>query len=343
MVGIGKGAEQGILIKDAESLEIAKKIDTIVLDKTGTITEGQPTVNHLIWSNDNLQIQNIFYSLEKLSEHPLANAVTHYLNGEILPLTHFESITGQGVKAYFEGTYYLAGNERMLEAHHIQLSEEWKEAVSDFTKKAQTIIWFANEKEVLGIAAISDCIKDTSKEAIATLQQQGIEVVMLTGDNQATAQAIATQVGITRFHAGVLPQQKAEYIKALQQEGKHVAMVGDGINDSAALAQADLSIAMGKGSDIAMDVAKMTLISSDLTKVPEAIRLSVLTVRTIRQNLFWAFIYNLIGVPIAAGILFPVNGFLLNPMIAGAAMAMSSVSVVTNSLRLHKKDLRKTK
>lgn len=343
MVGIGKGAEQGILIKDAESLEIAKKIDTIVLDKTGTITEGQPTVNHLIWSNNNLQIQNIFYSLEKLSEHPLANAVTHYLNGEILPLTHFESITGQGVKAYFEGTYYLAGNERMLEAHHIQLSEEWKEAVSDFTKKAQTIIWFANEKEVLGIAAISDCIKDTSKEAIATLQQQGIEVVMLTGDNQATAQAIATQVGITRFHAGVLPQQKAEYIKALQQEGKHVAMVGDGINDSAALAQADLSIAMGKGSDIAMDVAKMTLISSDLTKVPEAIRLSVLTVRTIRQNLFWAFIYNLIGVPIAAGILFPVNGFLLNPMIAGAAMAMSSVSVVTNSLRLHKKDLRKTK
>lgn len=343
MVGIGKGAEQGILIKDAESLETAKRIDTIVLDKTGTITEGQPTVNHIIWWSEDKKIQHIFYSMEKLSEHPLAGAVARHLNGEVLPLTHFESITGQGIKAYFEGQYYLAGNKRMLETYGIQLSPQMEETATAFAHEAQTVIWFANEKEVLGVAAISDRIKDTSKEAIASLQQQGIEVIMLTGDNHATAQAIAAQAGITHYHAEVLPQQKAEYIKELQQAGKHVAMVGDGINDSAALAQADLSIAMGKGSDIAMDVAKITLISSDLNKVPEAIRLSILTVRTIRQNLFWAFIYNLIGVPIAAGILFPFNGFLLNPMIAGAAMAMSSVSVVSNSLRLHHRRLRKEK
>lgn len=343
MVGIGKGAEQGILIKDAESLETAKRIDTIVLDKTGTITEGQPTVNHMVWWNNSEEIRNIFYSLEKLSEHPLANAVTHYLKGEFLPLTQFESLTGQGVKASFNNQYYLAGNEQLLKTQGVRISSEQKETAVTFTHDAQTVIWFADEKQVLGIAAISDRIKETSREAISLLQQQGIDVVMLTGDNPSTAQAIARQAGISHYQAEVLPQQKAAYIKSLQQKGKCVAMVGDGINDSAALAQADLSIAMGKGSDIAMDVAKITLISSDLTKIPEAIRLSALTVRTIRQNLFWAFIYNLIGVPVAAGILFPINGFLLNPMLAGAAMAMSSVSVVTNSLRLRNKPLRKEK
>lgn len=343
MVGIGKGAEQGILIKDAESLETAKRIDTIVLDKTGTITEGQPTVNHMVWWNNSEEVRNIFYSLEKLSEHPLANAVTYHLKGEFLPLTQFESITGQGVKACFNNQYYLAGNEQLLKTQGIRISSEQEETAATFAHDAQTVIWFADEKQVLGIAAISDRIKETSREAISLLQQQGIDVVMLTGDNPSTAQAIARQAGINHYQAEVLPQQKAAYIKSLQQKGKCVAMVGDGINDSAALAQADLSIAMGKGSDIAMDVAKITLISSDLTKIPEAIRLSALTVRTIRQNLFWAFIYNLIGVPVAAGILFPINGFLLNPMLAGAAMAMSSVSVVTNSLRLHNKPLRKEK
>ena len=343
MVGIGKGAEQGILIKDAESLETAKRIDTIVLDKTGTITEGQPTVNHMVWWNNSEEVRNIFYSLEKLSEHPLANAVTYHLKGEFLPLTQFESITGQGVKACFNNQYYLAGNEQLLKTQGIRISSEQEETAVTFTHDAQTVIWFADEKQVLGIAAISDRIKETSREAISLLQQQGIDVVMLTGNNPSTAQAIARQAGINHYQAEVLPQQKAAYIKSLQQKGKCVAMVGDGINDSAALAQADLSIAMGKGSDIAMDVAKITLISSDLTKIPEAIRLSALTVRTIRQNLFWAFIYNLIGVPVAAGILFPINGFLLNPMLAGAAMAMSSVSVVTNSLRLRNKPLRKEK
>lgn len=343
MVGIGKGAEQGILIKDAESLETAKRIDTIVLDKTGTITEGQPTVNHMVWWNNSEEVRNIFYSLEKLSEHPLANAVTYHLKGEFLPLTQFESITGQGVKACFNNQYYLAGNEQLLKTQGIRISSEQEETAATFAHDAQTVIWFADEKQVLGIAAISDRIKETSREAISLLQQQGIDVVMLTGDNPSTAQAIARQAGINHYQAEVLPQQKAAYIKSLQQKGKCVAMVGDGINDSAALAQADLSIAMGKGSDIAMDVAKITLISSDLTKIPEAIRLSALTVRTIRQNLFWAFIYNLIGVPVAAGILFPINGFLLNPMLAEAAMAMSSVSVVTNSLRLRNKPLRKEK
>lgn len=343
MVGIGKGAEQGILIKDAESLETAKRIDTIVLDKTGTITEGQPIVNHMVWWNNSEEVRNIFYSLEKLSEHPLANTVTYHLKGEFLPLTQFESITGQGVKACFNNQYYLAGNEQLLKTQGIRISSEQEETAVTFTHDAQTVIWFADEKQVLGIAAISDRIKETSREAISLLQQQGIDVVMLTGDNPSTAQAIARQAGINHYQAEVLPQQKAAYIKSLQQKGKCVAMVGDGINDSAALAQADLSIAMGKGSDIAMDVAKITLISSDLTKIPEAIRLSALTVRTIRQNLFWAFIYNLIGVPVAAGILFPINGFLLNPMLAGAAMAMSSVSVVTNSLRLRNKPLRKEK
>lgn len=343
MVGIGKGAEQGILIKDAESLETAKRIDTIVLDKTGTITEGQPTVNHIVWWNNSEEVRNIFYSLEKLSEHPLANAITYHLKGEFLPLTQFESLTGQGVKACFNNQYYLAGNEQLLKTQGIRISSEQEETAATFAHDAQTVIWFADEKQVLGIAAISDRIKETSREAISLLQQQGIDVVMLTGDNPSTAQAIARQAGINHYQAEVLPQQKAAYIKSLQQKGKCVAMVGDGINDSAALAQADLSIAMGKGSDIAMDVAKITLISSDLTKIPEAIRLSALTVRTIRQNLFWAFIYNLIGVPVAAGILFPINGFLLNPMLAGAAMAMSSVSVVTNSLRLRNKPLRKEK
>ena len=228
----------------------------------------------------------------------------------------------------------------MLAEKGITISPALSEKAEAFAQEAKTVIWFADEQQALATSAIADRIKETSKKAIAELQQRGISVVMLTGDNEQTARRIASEAGITEFRAEVLPQQKSEYIKQLQAEGKHVAMVGDGINDSAALAQADLSIAMGQGSDIAMDVAKMTIISSDLTKISEAIRLSVLTVRTIRENLFWAFIYNVIGIPIAAGILYPFTGFLLNPMIAGAAMAFSSVSVVTNSLRLRMKRIR---
>lgn len=341
MVGIGKGAEQGILIKDAESLETAKKIDTVVLDKTGTVTEGKPVVSQLIW--ETTAEESIFYSLEMLSEHPLAEAIVqHFGKTRFTEIEDFDSITGKGITGRALGKTYYAGNRSLLEEKHIALPPSLSDAAARLTAEAQTVIWFANEERALAIAGITDRIKETSLQAVAQLRAAGIEVYMLTGDNEATAREISRKVGIPHYKAGVLPQDKAAFISQLQQEGRIVAMVGDGINDSAALAQADLSIAMGGGSDIAMDVAKMTIISSDLTKIPEALKLSRLTVRTIRQNLFWAFIYNIIGVPIAAGILYPINGFLLNPMIAGAAMAFSSVSVVSNSLRLKGKKIQST-
>ena len=340
MVGIGKGAERGILIKDAESLETAKKIDTVVLDKTGTVTEGKPVVGDLTWETQTAETGNIFYSLEKLSEHPLAEAVVRHLqDARSVSIDNFESITGRGVKGESNGKAYYAGNRKLLEENRIAVSRSLSDEAARLTADAQTVIWFADSENALAIAGITDQIKPTSIRAVSELQAAGIEVCMLTGDNEATAREIARKAGILRYKAGVLPQDKAAFISDLQKNGRKVAMVGDGINDSAALAQADLSIAMGGGIDIAMDVAKMTIISSDLTKIPEALKLSRLTVRTIRQNLFWAFIYNIIGVPVAAGVLYPVNGFLLNPMIAGAAMAFSSVSVVTNSLRLKRKKI----
>lgn len=337
MVGIGKGAENGILIKDAESLETARKVNAIVLDKTGTLTEGRPTVTDI--SDPLLQspLGDVLFTLESASEHPLAQAIVQHQTRQLLPMEEFESLTGLGVRGKINGTCYYAGNRRLLETHHLTVSPALTEEAARLSQEAKTVIWLADSQHALGLAAIADRIKPTSKEAVRQLQEMGISTYMLTGDNPETAQRIAAQCGITHFQAEVLPQQKAQFINDLQKEGKIVAMVGDGINDSAALAQADLSIAMGKGSDIAMDVAKMTLISSDLNKITDAIRLSQATVRTIRENLFWAFIYNLIGIPVAAGILYPINGFLLNPMIAGAAMAMSSVSVVSNSLRLKRK------
>ena len=340
MVGIGKGAEKGILIKDAESLEIARKVNTIVLDKTGTITEGKPTVTDLFWLDEEDSSKDILYNLERLSEHPLAEAVVNY-GGEhkIIPVDSFESITGKGIRGSVNGINYYAGNLKLLMEHHIYIGDKLKQEADRLLNDLKTVIWFADQEKAMAVVGIMDNMKETSIKAIAEFQAAGIQVYMLTGDNEATAREIASKAGIKNYMAEVLPDKKADYVKQLQTEGKIVAMVGDGINDSAALAQADLSIAMGKGSDIAIDVAKMTIISSDLTKIPEAIRLSKQTVRTIKQNLFWAFIYNLIGVPIAAGILYPINGFLLNPMIAGAAMALSSVSVVTNSLRLKTKKI----
>lgn len=337
MVGIGKGAENGILIKDAESLETARQVNAIVLDKTGTLTEGHPTMTDI--SDPLLQspLGDVLFTLESASEHPLAQAIVQHQTRQLLPMEEFESLTGLGVRGKINGTYYYAGNRRLLETHHLTVSPALTEEATRLSQEAKTVIWLADSQQALGLVAIADRIKPTSKEAVRQLQEMGISTYMLTGDNPETAQRIAAQCGITHFQAEVLPQQKAQFIKDLQKEGRIVAMVGDGINDSAALAQADLSIAMGKGSDIAMDVAKMTLISSDLNKITDAIRLSQATVRTIRENLFWAFIYNLIGIPVAAGILYPINGFLLNPMIAGAAMAMSSVSVVSNSLRLKRK------
>jgi Cu2+-exporting ATPase len=335
MVGVGKGAEKGILIKDAESLELAKKVNAIVLDKTGTVTEGRPEVTGIQWLKNDNTTNEILLSIEKQSEHPLAEAVVKNLEGvKTLELSGFESITGKGAKANHNNETYFVGNKKLLIESKIDIAEQLQTQADEWSKESKTVIWFADSKQALSVIAISDKIKETSVAAIKQLQDMGIALYMLTGDNEATAKAIAEQTGIKHFKAEVLPQHKADFIKDLQQQGKVVAMVGDGINDSTALAASDVSIAMGKGSDIAMDVAKMTIISSDLTKIAEAIRLSKQTVATIRQNLFWAFIYNLIGIPIAAGLLYPINGFLLNPMIAGAAMALSSVSVVTNSLRL---------
>lgn len=339
-VGIGKGAEKGILIKDSESLEIAKNINAVVLDKTGTITEGKPEVTDVYWLNNNDSGKDILWSLEKQSEHPLAEAITRYFkDAGMVSTDHFESITGKGIIGEVKGQRYYVGSRKLLSDNNIDIDSQLLIESERLYAQSKTIIWFSDSIQTLAVLAITDRIKDTSRVAVEQLRSEGIEVYMLTGDNENTAHSIAAQAGIIHFESEVLPQQKSAFIKQLQSEGKIVAMVGDGINDSAALAQADLSIAMGKGSDIAMDVAKMTIISSDLTKIPEAIKLSCLTVRTIKQNLFWAFIYNLIGVPIAAGILYPINGFLLNPMIAGAAMALSSVSVVSNSLRLKSKKI----
>lgn len=335
MVGVGKAAESGILIKDAESLELGKKANAVVLDKTGTITEGRPIVSEIFWDKEDDSEKQVLLSIEKQSEHPLADAVVKHLEGEgTLELSSFSSITGKGAKALYNNETYFVGNLRLMEENGILIPKELSQKAEIWSSEMQTVIYFANSSKALAALAISDKIKDSSAAAIKEMQEMGLELYMLTGDNKATAAAVAKKAGITNYKAELLPQDKADYIKDLQNKGQIVAMVGDGINDSTALATADVSIAMGTGSDIAMDVAKMTIISSDLTKIPQAIRLSKSTVRTIKQNLFWAFIYNLIGIPIAAGILYPLNGFLLNPMIAGAAMALSSLSVVSNSLRL---------
>ncbi len=344
MAGVGKGAENGILIKDAESLELAKKVDAIVLDKTGTITEGKPEVVSIQWKvgADQKALSRLLNSIEQQSEHPLAEAVVRYFTPQgVQPLTldRFESITGKGVKVMYAGSNYFVGSPALLQAENITIDAGLQQAADIWLLKAHTVIWLADETNALAAIAVADKIKPTSIEAVKQLHAAGIEVYMLTGDNKSTAKAVAAQAGISHYEAEVLPAHKADFVKQLQQQGKIVAMVGDGINDSNALAQADVSIAMGKGSDIAMDVAKMTIISSDLSKIPQAIKLSRYTVAAIRQNLFWAFIYNVIGIPIAAGVLYPINGFLLNPMIAGGAMALSSVSVVANSLRLRSKKL----
>jgi Cu2+-exporting ATPase len=340
MVGIGKGAEHNILIKDAESLELGRKVNAVVLDKTGTITEGKPVVTELHWLVDKTEtagLSDILYSMELQSEHPLAQAVVDKLRHDgsrSIVLDQFASMTGKGVVAQHAGTKYRVGNQELLADSGITLSDERLQQVSAWENQASTVVFFADDKRALALMAIADRIKPTSAAAISALHKLGIEVHLLTGDQEKAAAAVARETGVKHVRAGVLPSEKLDYVKTLQAQGKVVAMVGDGINDSQALAQADVSIAMGHGSDIAMDVAKMTLITSDLMAIPKALKLSARTVAGIRQNLFWAFIYNLIGIPLAAGLLFPINGFLLDPMIAGAAMALSSVSVVGNSLRL---------
>ena len=344
MVGIGKGAEHNILIKDAESLELMYRVNAIVLDKTGTITEGKPVVTDIHWTPgaEDERYQSILLEIERRSEHPLADAVVQKFKEKVVNeilVSGFENQTGKGVTAKVGDKVYLVGNRALLEVNHVVLDDDNEKLAVRWEGDGKTVVFFAGEGRVLALVAIADKIKESSRQAVATLHEKGIDVYMLTGDNALTARAVADQVGIRHFKAEVMPGEKANFVEALQHEGKVVAMVGDGINDSQALAQADVSIAMGKGSDIAMDVAKVTLITSDLNVIPRAIALSHQTVRAIRQNLFWAFIYNIIGIPLAAGVLYGINGFLLNPMIAAAAMAFSSVSVVTNSLRIKWKKL----
>ena len=344
MVGIGKGAENNILIRDAQSLEQLCKVQAVVLDKTGTITEGKPVVTVIFW-NPGIDLRHsmeVLLFMESRSEHPLADAVVLHLTEEGIKTNlkgEFNSLTGQGIQGVINGESYFVGNRRLLEMNGISRESEQAEQADACSLEGKTVVYFADSKQVLALIVIADRMKPGAVKAIERLQAEGIEVYMLTGDNRITARAVADSIGLKHFKAEVMPSDKADFVKELQQQGKIVAMAGDGINDSQALAQADVSIAMGKGSDIAIDVAKITLITSDLNAIPKAWALSKQTVAAIRQNLFWAFIYNLIGIPLAAGILYPCCGFLLNPMIAAAAMAFSSVSVVTNSLRIKAKKI----
>ncbi|MCI2228833.1 heavy metal translocating P-type ATPase [Polaribacter sp. MSW13] len=344
MVGIGKGAQQGILIKDAQALETAYKIDTLILDKTGTITEGKPKVTDLIWDKNTVspELEKVVFAIESQSEHPIAEAIVAHLktiDTEKVPIDSFTSITGLGAEATFKNELYRIGNERLMIQKEITIPTQLSSKANSLKSEAKTVVYVAHKNTVVGLIAVADKVKETTLAAIQKLQQMGIEIHMLTGDNEQTAKAIANKVGIKNYQANVMPADKGAFVKELQAEGKVVAMAGDGINDSHALAQADVGIAMGSGTDIAMESAGITLMHSDLKQISKAIQLSKATMKTIKQNLFWAFIYNLIAIPIAAGALYPINGFLLNPMIAGAAMSMSSISVLSNSLRLKNKNI----
>lgn len=341
MVGIGKGAENGILIKDAESLELAHKVDAVVLDKTGTITKGKPELTDILWADGHETKENLhlLYQIERLSEHPLAESVVQYYRKNYNPIEgsvsiEIENQSGRGIKAFANGHEFNIGNLELMRENAIQIPPALMDKFIEWGNEAKTVIFFARDKSVMTVIAMADLIRENSAKAVEQLKAKGIEVYLLTGDSENSAKAIAKQSGIDHFHWSMLPSDKDSFIRQLQKKGKITAVVGDGINDTQALAQADVSIAMGKGSDIAIDVAKMTIISSDLIKIPAALKLSSKTVKTIKQNLFWAFIYNAISIPVAAGILFPLTGIMLNPMIAGLAMALSSVSVVSNSLRL---------
>ena len=345
MVGIGKGAENGILIKNAESLEKARKLDIVVVDKTGTVTQGKPVVNELIWLKSKMNQDEVLQEIlavEKLSEHPLAESIVRYLEHKTnidIVVSNFKSITGRGIVAELNNqNSYVIGNYQLIKDQEIDAENE-KSYFTKFGITAQTHVFIARNKKLVALITIADQIKPSSLKAIQDLQKMNLKVHMLTGDNIATAEAIAKEAGIDSYRAEMLPEDKLNYIKELQEKGFKVAMVGDGINDSPALAQADIGLAMGNGTDIAIESADITLVKGDLQKIVSAIKLSDYTLKTIKQNLFWAFIYNVITIPIAAGILFPINGFLLNPMIAGGTMAFSSVSVVLNSLRLKSKNI----
>ncbi len=348
IVGVGKGAQYGILIKNAESLEKLHRVNTLVIDKTGTITKGQPSVTDFIInsgvslkSNNNIKNNDIemealkmLASLEKNSEHPLAIAIIEKAlsrDAGFMEVSNFSNLEGMGVKGVLEGKDYYAGNPRLMQDLGIAYDEK---LINKLTGQGKTPILFSDDKSILATVAVADTIKDNSRQVIEELHKLGIKVIMLSGDNRNTAEYIARQAGIDVVYAEILPQDKALKIKELQKKGFNVAMAGDGINDAPALVQADVGIAMGTGTDIAIESADITLLAGDIIKIPQAIKLSKKTMRTIRQNLFWASIYNLIGIPLAAGLFYPLWGILLNPVFAGLAMAFSSVSVVINSLRL---------
>ncbi len=341
MVGTGKGAENGILIKSGDALETAHQIDTVVLDKTGTITQGKPVVTDIICAAgknaDKTQLLQIAGSLEKGSEHPLAEAIVNYCvtnNISLEKVTDFNALFGKGIEGTVSGTHYYAGNEKMMKEKGISLSTEQKNQIQALAKQGRTPLLFADEKQFLGIVAVADVVKPTSKEAVQKFRDYGIHVIMLTGDNEVTAQAIKEQVGIDEVIAGVLPTQKEEKISALKQAGHKVAMIGDGVNDAPALASADVGIAIGAGTDVAIESADIVLMKNDLLDAVGAVKLSKAVIRNIKENLFWAFFYNSIGIPLAAGVLYPLFQIKLNPMFGAAAMSLSSVCVVSNALRL---------
>ncbi|KAA6345702.1 Copper-transporting ATPase PacS [termite gut metagenome] len=339
MMGIGKAANHHILIKDALALEQMRKVNTVVLDKTGTLTEGHPVVvEYSQKDGQDILFKCILLATEMRSEHPLAEAIVSFLQEEQLsPVSPdgFESITGKGIKVHYAGRIYWVGSRKLANDFRADIPDTSSEPLSG----GNSIVYFGRENELLAVITVADKIKPTSAEAVNQLKHQGIDIYMLTGDSERTAAAVAKQLGIEHYIAEALPDDKQAFIRKLQSQGKVVAMVGDGINDSQALASADVSIAPGRGTDIAIDAAMVTLMTSDLLLLPKAFKLSSQTVRLIHRNLFWAFIYNLIGIPIAAGMLFPINGMLLNPMLASAAMAFSSVSVVLSSLSLGRKKL----
>ena len=340
MVGTGKGAENGILIKGGEALETTHKINTIIFDKTGTITEGKPTVTDIITTGtmDSDSLLQITASAEKGSEHPLGDAIVKSAEDkglELYPIEHFESITGQGINATIQGKQLLIGNIRLMQEMNIAVEAVLKDA-DTLAAQGKTPMYIALDSKLAGIIAVADVVKPGSAKAVKKLMEMGIEVAMITGDNRRTAEAIAKQVGITRVLSEVLPQDKSGEVKKLQQEGRRVAMVGDGINDAPALVQSDIGIAIGSGTDVAMESADIVLMHSDLMDVVTAIQLSKSTIKNIKQNLFWAFAYNVAGIPLAAGVLHIFGGPLLNPIFAAAAMSLSSVSVLSNALRLRR-------
>ncbi|GJH39502.1 copper-translocating P-type ATPase [Capnocytophaga sp. HP1101] len=344
MVGVGKGAQNGILIRNAEALELMNKVNTLVIDKTGTLTEGKPSVSRVLTFGNTTEkeLLQFLYSLNQHSEHPLAKATNVYATTQgvtPLPFTNFEALTGKGVKANYQGKTYYFGNERLIEELGIALTPDVSAALQAEQSQGKTVSLLSVNEEVIGAVAIADKVKTTTAQALEELQDLGVEIVMLTGDNPLTAEAVAKEIGITEYKAGMLPQDKQAEVARLQAEGKIVAMAGDGINDAPALAQANVGIAMGTGTDIAIESAKITLVKGDLNGIVKAKKLSKAVVKNIRENLFFALVYNSVGIPVAAGVLYPIFGILLSPMLGALAMSFSSVSVISNALRLRRTKL----